>query len=357
MVDIIHGPSLFPDSTWREVPSGDEFRDRFYCQSTRVRLFHKTLDSSLTTSNWLNQVLTLANPTIDTEHLWLRLCSKCIVENEISEQEHKQVLDLLSYRSIRTQNLSEVHNPTLTSSKTAIRLAKAVSGSVPTDLTLAFLACALADLPAHIELVSPRADALKVGCMEDALASRLVQLHPVRARLRTYEAPLPACKCRTYYAASDLTYDGHDFTAAQRANLVAIAHEWPELFSLNSIHDPPATNGTEAVFYERCIKWVLLSPLSRRNVSDADEKHLLLVLTGLAEYVEETLLIHVILQSTKFLNKALSVVCLRLVTRGPTRTLRTPIECHGLASAGIRDIASISSYGYNLLLPWVWRAI
>jgi len=357
MVDIIHGPSLFPDASWQEAPSGDHFQDRFHCQSTRVRLFHKTLDNYLTTSNWLNQVLTQANPIVDPERLWLRLCSKCIMENEISEQEHKQVLDLLSYPSIRTQNPSEIHDPTLMSSK-AIRLAKTLSGSIPIDRGLAFLACALADLPAHVDFVSPRAKALQVGCVKDALSSHLMQLHPIRTRLRTYEAPLPACKCYTYYADSDLTYDGHNFQPAQRANFVAMAHRWPELFSLDPIHDPPATNGTEAVFYERCIKWILLPPLPSYNFPDADEKHLLLVLTRLAEYVEEGLLINVIVEPTDFLDKALAVICPRLRTRGSTRTLRTPIEFPsyvGVASGGIRNIATISSYGYNLLLPWIWR--
>ncbi|KAK5080021.1 hypothetical protein LTR70_009031 [Exophiala xenobiotica] len=358
MVDIIHGPSLFPDSTWQEAPSGDDFRDRFHCQSTRVRLFHKTLDNYLTTSNWLNQVLTQANPAIDPEHLWLRLCSKCIVENEVSEQEHKQVLNLLSRPNIRTENPSKVHDPTPTSSKSAIRLAKAISGSVPIDWVLAFLACALADLPAHLELVSPRVDALKVEYVENALASRLMQLHPIRARLRTYEAPLSACKCIMAYPEWDLTFDGHNFDSAQRANLVAMAHEWLELFSLNTVHDPPAANGTEAIFYERCIKWLLIPRIN------ADEKHLLLVLARLAGYVDDTVLVDIILAPTGFSNRALAVLCPGLRTRGSSRILhnlvahpRYPLALQGMsnsASNRIMNVASITSYGYNLLLPWVW---
>lgn len=220
-----------------------------------MRLFHKTLGNYLTTPNWLSQVLAQANPIIDHGNLWLRLCSKCIMENEISEQEHEQVLDLLSQPNFREWNPSETQDPTPMSSNTTIRLAKAISRSVPIDWALAFLACALADIPAHVELVSSRANALQVDCVKDALASRLMQLHPVRARLRTYEAPLPACKCYMRYMESDLTYEGHNFHPAQRANLVAMAHDWAGLFSLDAIHDPPLANDTEASFYRRCIKW------------------------------------------------------------------------------------------------------
>jgi len=363
MVDIVQGPTLLPGSNWQEAPSGDEFRDRYHCQSTRMRLFHKTLENYLTTSNWLNQVLTRADPSIHPEYLWLRLCSKCITGNEISEQEHKQVVDLLSQPDFHRRELSETRGPPLPSNETAMRLAEAFTGSVPTDWSLAFLACAVANLPAHIELVSPRENALNIDCVKDALASRMMQLHPVRIRLRTFEAPLPGCRCYLQYAEWDPAYTGHDFQPAQRANLVAMTHEWPELFSLDAIRDPSAADSTEAVFYQRCIDWILFPASAktyynsvRQDVTDADEKHLLLALTRLAKYVDETSLTRAVVQPTKFGNKALAVVCPRLRTLGATRILRAQPWVYSEWTPGnMRHITFTTSYGFNLLLPWVWH--
>lgn len=364
MVDIVQGPTLLPGSNWQEAPSGDEFRDRYHCQSTRVRLFHKTLENYLTASNWLNQALTRADPTFHPENLWLRLCSKCITENEISEHEYKQVVDLLPQPDLHRRKLSETRGPPLPSNETAIRLAEAFSGSVPTDWSLAFLACAVANLPAHIELVSPRENALNIDCVKDALASRMMQLHPVRVRLRTFEAPVPGCRCYLRYAEWDPTYAGHDFQPAQRASLVAMTHEWPELLSLDAICDPRAADSTEAVFCRRCIDWILFPRLDlptingpiRQYVTDADEKHLLLALTRLAKCVDETSLTSVVMQPTRFGNKALAVVCPRLRMLEATRTLRIPLEFHPRwTPGGMRHLNSVTSYGFNLLLPWVWH--
>lgn len=124
----------------------------------------------------------------------------------------------------------------------------------------------------------PRSGALEVEYVKDALPSRLMQLHPVRNRLGVYEAPLPDCRCRAYYSSSDLTYKGHQFSPAQRAHLMAMSHEWPELLSLDLFRESSAADSPEAIFYREYVDWILAPLVSRDNISDADQKHLLLVL-------------------------------------------------------------------------------
>lgn len=72
--------------------------------------------------------------------------------------------------------------------------------------------------------------------------------------------------------------------------------------------------------------------------------------------MDETFLIKFLMELTSFHNKALAVVCPLLRTRGSTRTLHASLACYSnSASRNITYVAAIPSYGYNLLLPWVWR--
>lgn len=59
---------------------------------------------------------------------------------------------------------------------------------------------------------------------------------------------------------------------------MAMSHEWPELLSLDLFRESSAADSPEAIFYREYVDWILAPLVSRDNISDADQKHLLLVL-------------------------------------------------------------------------------
>ena len=228
MVNIMPGPSQFPGSSTQESPSGNEFHDHFISRSIRVRLFHKTLDSYLTASTWLSQVLSQAVPKIEPDQLWLCLYSRCIVEHEISETEYKQALILLSQLRLHEEDRLAKDDPYLMTSMAPKRLAMALAGSLPVDWTFAILTNALCDSPAFIDLCGATT-ALEFSFVKDAIGSRLLQLHPVGNTLRTYEAPVLACKCYTYFNESDFSYKEHDYGPLSRMKVMEVIHGWTKL--------------------------------------------------------------------------------------------------------------------------------
>jgi len=71
MVDIVYANS--------SVGIGDGSRRK------KPQLFHKTLDTYLSTTGWARRTLMQAEPSIQPDDMWLQMCSSCLRQNELSE--------------------------------------------------------------------------------------------------------------------------------------------------------------------------------------------------------------------------------------------------------------------------------
>jgi len=54
-------------------------------RDVRARLFHRTLDTYLTTTGWVRHTLMQADLSIQPEGMWLQICTSCLLQNELSD--------------------------------------------------------------------------------------------------------------------------------------------------------------------------------------------------------------------------------------------------------------------------------
>lgn len=71
--------------------------------------------------------------------------------------------------------------------------------------------------------------------------------------------------------------------------------------------------------------------------------------------MNDAALVNVLLWPTSFTNDALAAIGPHLQGQVSSRTLYLPYAFVGSPSRTMKNIALVSSYGYNLLLLWVWH--
>ncbi|KAK5080510.1 hypothetical protein LTR24_008500 [Lithohypha guttulata] len=79
MVDIVDANNF--------VDIGDESRGR------KAQLFHKTLDTYLTTTGWARRILMQAELSIQPDDIWLQICTSCLLHNELSDVAFLNIYD------------------------------------------------------------------------------------------------------------------------------------------------------------------------------------------------------------------------------------------------------------------------